>query len=152
MTVFVLCPNFVQLGLHPKDRGGRHCVHTCNGNCSYWSHFVIFIIFMVDIHYGLFFSFSLRQASSYINCPFHLSDISLSLFIASSFFDSNVHSHVFLFPLYYYIPTQAKDTVRMSNASTIHVVDEEVTGWKNKIPLFQLSLDEYFTSTFQITT
>ena len=27
-------------------------------------------------------------------------------------------------------PTQAKDTVRMSNASTIHVVDEEVTGWR----------------------
>ena len=29
--------HFVQPGLHPKDRGRGHCVHTCNGNYSHYS-------------------------------------------------------------------------------------------------------------------
>ena len=79
----LLTIHFLQSGLYPKDRGGRHCVHTRHGNCTS-PHF---------------------SPLSERCCIKHL-------FSTFSF------------------PTQAKDTVRMSNASTIHVVDEEVTGWR----------------------
>ena len=67
---------------------------------------------------------------------FLIRSISLSpfIYISSFFYLPNFFAHCWSDPNLFFFPnltcrTQAKDTVRMSNASTIHVVDEEVTGW-----------------------